>query len=105
MSTEMVSHKIKKTCEGCGVERVYEMVNATAETITEMENWYTIVREMLVPGPQGPQYEKFMVQAHEPACVPVAILKLMKLGTMEMQEQQDEINLKDLQQQKDTTVN
>jgi hypothetical protein len=104
MSTEMVSHKIQKTCEGCGVVKVYEMVNAGVDTVQELENWYTVVREMLVPGPEGPHYEKFMVQAHEPGCVPAALLKLMKLG-LAQDEPQDEIDLRELQQTKDTSVN
>jgi hypothetical protein len=101
MSVQMVSQKIKKTCEGCGVEKIYEMIEEpSAETIKELENWYTLVREMLVPdGRNGAKYEKFMVQAHEPACVPVALLKLMKLGVT-VEEPADEIDLASLQQDK-----
>lgn len=103
MSQKLVHHTIEKTCEGCGVVKQYDLVEATPEIIKEMENWYAVVREMLVPDLQngGAKYEKFMVQAHDPGCVPVALLKLMKLGIAVDPEPEDEIDLASLQQQKE----
>jgi hypothetical protein len=79
MSQEVISQKIRKTCEGCGSITEFEMINTPDETLTTLQNWYTVIRELLVMTPQGPQYQKAMVQACSPTCVSAATLKLVSI--------------------------
>ena len=46
MSQEFVSQKIKRTCDGCNAVKEYELFNPSAETIEELQNWYTVIREV-----------------------------------------------------------
>ena len=72
MSHEVVSLKIKRTCEGCGAVVEWELINSPETTISEMQGWYTVIREIFVED----RFVKMMVQACSLACVPAAAVKL-----------------------------
>ena len=72
MSQEMVSQKLKRTCDACGAVVEWEMVDAGEETIRAMESWYTVIREVFVDG----KFVKIMVQTCSLACVPAGAVKL-----------------------------
>jgi len=72
MSQECVSQKIKRTCDACGTEREWELIGPSENTLREMENWYTVIREVVV----GDRFQKLLAQACSLACVPVAAVKL-----------------------------
>lgn len=91
MSQQLVSQVIKKTCEGCGQEKKYELVDAGEETIREMQDWYAIVREVWV----GDRFQKIISQACCLACVPLAAVKLALPVTQEP-DALDGINLDSL---------
>lgn len=75
MSQEMVSQILKRTCDGCGVVKTWEMVNIQErpEMIIEMQGWFTVVREVFMPG-EG--FIKMMVQVCSPECITTAAAKL-----------------------------
>ena len=97
MSQEMVSQILKRTCDGCGVVKTWEMVNIQErpETIIEMQGWFTVVREVFMPG-EG--FIKMMVQVCSPECITVAAAKL-KLPEPEPEQEvaSDNIDLAALQ--------
>lgn len=72
MSQEVISQKIKKTCEGCGEVHEYELVGPSEKTLKDLQEWYTVVREVF----DGEHFVKLMVQACCLACVPAAAVKL-----------------------------
>ena len=74
MSQEVVSQKVERTCEGCGTKVVFEMVNPTDQAVTEMTEWFTIVRE--IADSQTGRFHKLMVQACSMPCIAAAALKL-----------------------------
>lgn len=90
MSQEITSQKIKRVCEGCGVVKEWELVGMQEDTVKEMQEWYTIIREVFVDG----RFVKIMVQACSLACTPVAAVKLA-LPKME-DEPADNIDLASL---------
>jgi hypothetical protein len=90
MSQEMISQKIRRTCEGCGVVKEWELIGMGEETIIEMQNWYTIIREVFFDG----KFEKIMVQACSLACTPAAAIKLALPKVAE--EPSDDIDLASL---------
>lgn len=91
MSQRIISQTIKKICEGCGQEKTYELVDAGEDTIKELQNWYTIVREVWV----GDHFEKLMAHAYGLECVPVAAVKLM-LPELPREDAMDGIDLDSL---------
>lgn len=90
MSQDIISQKIKRTCEGCGTVKEWELVGMQEDTIKEMQDWYTIIREVYAEG----HFVKVMVQACSLACTPVAAVKLA-LPKME-DEPADNIDLASL---------
>lgn len=72
MTQVMTSQKIKRTCDACGAEKEWELVGLTDEIIAEMQNWYTVIREVF----NGERFVKTMVQSCSLACVPAAAVKL-----------------------------
>jgi hypothetical protein len=72
MSQELLSQKMKRTCDGCGTTYEWDMVGLNAEIIKQLENWYTIIREIFFDG----EFRKMMVQCCSLACTPVAAVKL-----------------------------
>jgi hypothetical protein len=75
MSQEIISQKMRRTCQGCELVKEFELVNMTPETSNDMQGWYTVIREVL--DPQEGRFVKMMVQACSLACVPVAAVKLV----------------------------
>lgn len=74
MSQELVSQRIKRTCEGCGGVKEWELVNAPDSAAQEMQQYYTIIREVFSEA-EG-RFVKLAVQACSLPCVAVAALKL-----------------------------
>jgi len=72
MSQEVISQKIKKTCDGCGSVHEYEMVDPSEAMMQEIENWYTVGRAVRAEG----RVLKMMAEACCLACVPAAAVKL-----------------------------
>lgn len=95
MSQEMTSQKMKRTCEGCGIIKEWELVGMQVSTIQEMQEWYTVIREVFVDG----QFMKIMVQACSLACVPPAAIKLALPQIAE--EPPDDIDLTALREASD----
>lgn len=99
MSQQVLSQKIERTCEGCGVTVVFEMVNPTDDAVTAMTRWYTIVRE-IADSATG-RFQKLMVQACSLPCVNVAALKLEVIPS----NAPDDIDLSALRQSSDPSAN
>lgn len=97
MSQEMVSQQLRRTCDGCGLVKTWEMVNIQErpEQIIEMQAWFTVVREVFMPS-EG--FIKMMVQVCSPDCIAKAAEKL-KLPDQEpvAEEGPDNIDLAALQ--------
>jgi hypothetical protein len=72
MSQTVISQKIQRTCDGCGIVKEYELVDMRDTTIVEMQDWYTVIREVFFQG----EFRKIMVQACSLACTPAAAVKL-----------------------------
>lgn len=107
MATEMISQKIKKTCDACGKQVEYELWNATDETMAALTTWYTVVREVVLLTQQGPQFSKKLALACSLECVPITALKLAMPSTgVPGDEDKPEVDLASLQQNNsDPTVN
>lgn len=90
MSQEMISQKIKRTCDACGATKEWELIGMQEETIREMQDWYTVIREVFFNG----QFTKIMVQACSLACTPAAAVKLALPKLQE--EPADDIDLASL---------
>lgn len=96
MAQQLTSHKIKRTCDGCGKEQEFELVGASPESIREMTGWYSVVREVF----DGAEFQKLIVQACGLECVPAAAAKL---ALPPPTPDDPPIRLADLQQRKDWT--
>lgn len=94
MTQEVISQKVKKTCEGCGQSFEFELVNSSQETVEALQNWYTVIREILIMTPEGPRFHKLMVQAHALECVPAAAVKLALPPQFEPEEEVDLASLR-----------
>lgn len=77
MSTEVVSQRIKKTCDGCDKVVEFELVNPTDDEVTDMTQWFTIVREVL--DSESGRFVKLVVQACSISCVSLAAMKLQSV--------------------------
>ena len=86
MSQIVVSQKVERTCEGCDKKVVFEMVNPMDDEVTEMTQWFTIVRE--IADADG-RFHKLMVQACSLPCIAAAALKLAQVPS----NPPDDINL------------
>lgn len=90
MSEIMSSQKMKRTCDACGVEKEWELVNATEQSILEMQEWYLITRKVILPDEIGrPHFTQVQVNACSLPCVPAAAVKL----ALPQQEQAPEDNI------------
>lgn len=98
MSQRVVSQKIERTCEGCGAIKVYELMSSSDSELQELQNWYTIVREVYYQG----QLAKLMVQACSPNCISAAAAKLVLPPD---DGQNDAIDLASLQTHRDPVIN
>ena len=72
MSHEIVSQKIKRTCDACSKVAEWDLIGLQPETIREMQDWYTVIREVWFDG----RFEKIMVQTCSLECVPAGAIKL-----------------------------
>lgn len=93
MSQEVISQVVERTCEGCGKKVKFEMVNPTDDAVTEMTEWFTVVRE-IADSATG-RFVKIMVQACSLPCITAAALKLAQVPS----NTPDDIDLAALQQQ------
>jgi hypothetical protein len=73
MSKNITSQKLKYVCEGCGIEKEWELVDATPAVLKEMQEWYEIGRKVVFNG----QLVTIVNQACGLACIPAASLKLV----------------------------
>lgn len=96
MSQEMVSQQLRRICDGCGLVKVWEMVNIQEqpEQVEEMQAWYTIVREVFMPS-EG--FVKMMVQTCSSDCLTKAAEKLKLPEPDPIHEEADSIDLSALQ--------
>ena len=92
MSQKMISQKVQRTCDGCGVVTEYELINASAADEESLQNWYTVIREVAVDG----QWVKIMVQTCSLACIPAGAIKLA-LPTRKEPTEDEKIDLASLQ--------
>lgn len=74
MSKNVISQKVKYICEGCKKEVTYELVDATDDTVYELQNWRTVIREILHDG----QWVQLRVGACSRECLATAdaVLKI-----------------------------
>jgi len=73
MSKEMVSQRVKQTCDGCGLVKETEMVGVDEQSlVAEIQTWYQVGRKVLRNGQLG----QISVDACSLACVPAAAIKL-----------------------------
>ena len=91
MSQEMISQKIKRTCDACGKTAEWDLIGLQPETIRELQDWYTVIREVWFNG----RFEKIMVQTCSLECVPAGAIKLALPKVQE--EPADNIDLAALQ--------
>lgn len=93
MSQEIVSNKIRKTCEGCGKSRDYELigVDVNVPALNELKEWRTIIREVYHQG----QFLKLATWACSAECVVAADAKIQVPDFVE--EISDGIDLSKLQ--------
>lgn len=99
MSQEVVSQIVERTCEGCGKKVKFEMVNPTDNAVTEMTEWFTIVRE--VADSATGRFHKLMVQSCSMPCIVTAALKLAQVPS----NTPDDIDLSALRQSTDEVTN
>lgn len=99
MSQQVISQRIKRTCEGCNKIVEFEMVDPTDDAITDMTRWYTVVRE--IADSQTGRFHKLMVQACSLPCVNLAALKLEVVPS----NAPDDIDLDALRASNDPTAN
>lgn len=90
MSQQVISQKIQRTCDGCGVVKEWELVNAGEKIIEEMQEWRTVVREVFMDG----HFVKVMVQACSSTCLVPADAKI--IITPKQEEPADNIDLSTL---------
>lgn len=74
MAQEVISQKIRRTCDACGVVEEFEMQHITPETLARWEKWWAVIREVFDPT-EG-KMVKMLVQAHTIECVPAAAVKI-----------------------------
>lgn len=91
MAEIMSSQKMKRTCDGCGAEKEWELVGVQEPSILEMQEWYLITRAVFFQG----RFEKISANACSLACVPVAAVKLA-LPPAPPEEPTDDIDLASL---------
>jgi hypothetical protein len=72
MAKEVTSQKLKYTCDGCGLVKEWEVMNAKPEVIKEMQEWYEVGRKVIFRD----QLIALASQACGIACIPAAALKL-----------------------------
>ena len=73
MSKQMISQRVKQTCDGCGESKETETVGCSeTEIVTEIQRWYIVGRKVLIDG----VLQQRQVDACSLACVPAAAIKL-----------------------------
>jgi len=92
MSKEVISQRMKQTCEGCGKIVEWELVGAdqNLQTLTEMQQWFQVGRKAVIGG----QMVQLTADACSPTCASVAAVKLS--NPPESEEQPDQIDLQSL---------
>lgn len=99
MSQEVISQRVKFTCQGCEKSEEFELVPQTVEVLEKMSKYFTLSRNVVENG----QVYQLKVQACGIACVPAAATKLLVLPSAS--EPVDDINLADLQATKPSDIN
>lgn len=99
MSEQVISQKLKRICDGCGKEFVYEMVDTPDEVITEMTQWIVLARQ--VADSKTGRFIGLKGQACSLPCVNLAALKLAQVPS----NMPDDIDLSGLRMATDPTSN
>lgn len=92
MSEKVSSHKIDRTCDGCGKHVEFEMVNTPEDMVSEMLQWFVVGRHVI--DPRTDQLVPIMVQACSLPCITPAALKVAQIPA----NPPDDIDLAALQQ-------
>jgi hypothetical protein len=74
MSKELMSQKMKQTCDACGATKEWELVGADENPtiISEMQEWYIVTRKVVI----NRQMTQLTADACSLACTPAAAVKL-----------------------------
>ena len=72
MPQEAISQRIKRTCDGCGTSKEWELIGITEPTVLEMTEWYQVNREVLTPN----GLTKLTGWSCSLSCLPAAGVKL-----------------------------
>jgi|ERR1035437_4353007 hypothetical protein len=87
MSKQMISQRVKQTCDGCGESTETETIGVSEqEIVTEIQKWYVAGKKAMVDG----QLVQLSVDACCLACVPAAAIKL---ALPKVEEPADNIDL------------
>lgn len=87
MGQELISQKIKRVCDGCGLVKEWELIHASNEQMIEMTEWYVVIHE-LFDAYEG-QFKKLNVSCCSLPCVPAAAIKIAVLPVREEQADTD----------------
>lgn len=74
MSKEIVSQRMKQTCDACGTVKEWELVGADENptVLNEMQEWYIVTRKLFLNG----ELTQLTADACCLACTPAAAVKL-----------------------------
>jgi hypothetical protein len=90
MSEIMSSQKMQRTCDACGATKEWELVGVQEPAILDMQEWYLIIRNVVIEG----RFTKIQVNACSLGCVPAAAVKLAL--PKQAEEPADDIDLSQL---------
>lgn len=93
MSKELVSQRMKQTCDACGAVKEWELVGAddNPTVINEMQEWYIVTRKLFLGG----RLTQLTADACSLACTPAAAVKL---ALPPQEDTADKIDLASLRQ-------
>jgi hypothetical protein len=87
MSEIMSSQKMLRTCDACGTAKEWELIGIQESAVLEMQEWYQIIRPVIIDG----KFDKLSANACSLACVPAAAVKIALVPQQE--EPADDIDL------------
>ena len=93
MSKQVVSQRMKQTCDGCGSSKEWELVGADADPniLAEMQCWFVVARKIV--NDRG-EIVALSADACSVACVSTIAEKLMKLPESEPADKIDLASLR-----------
>src|SRR6202795_4584716 len=74
MAKELISQRMKQTCDACGAMKEWELVGADENPtiLSEMQEWYIVTRKVIING----RMTQLTADACTFACTPAAAVKL-----------------------------